>query len=50
MYLMDHIDDLISAELPDSTDPKSKKLYDIVIKNMIHGPCGHYNLKCVCMN
>jgi hypothetical protein len=49
MYLMDHIDDLISAELPDSNDPKSKKLYDIVVKNMIHGPCGHYNPNCVCM-
>jgi hypothetical protein len=49
MYLMDHIDDLISAEFPDSNDPKSKKLYDIVVKNMIHGPCGHYNPNCVCM-
>jgi hypothetical protein len=50
MYLMDHIDDPISAELSDSTDPESKKLYDIMIRKMIHGPCGHYNLKCVCMN
>ena len=49
MYLIDHIDELISAELPDPNDPKMKRLYDIVIKNMIHGPCGHYNPACVCM-
>jgi hypothetical protein len=49
MYLIDHIDELISAELPDPDDPKSKRLYDIVIKNMIHGPCGHFNPACVCM-
>ena len=47
---MDHIDDIISAELPDPTDIKMKKLFDIVSKQLIHGPCGHYNPKCVCMN
>ncbi|GBL75303.1 hypothetical protein AVEN_81679-1 [Araneus ventricosus] len=35
------IDDIISAEIPNpSTD---KNLYDIVIKNMVHGPCGAFN-------
>ena len=32
------IDKLISAELPDPK--KDKKLYDIVSKHMVHGPCG----------
>ena len=49
MYLMDHIDDFISAEIPDPNDPKSKILNDIVVKNMIDCPCGHYNCNCVCM-
>ena len=44
---MDHIDDVISAELP---DPKFKQLFEIVSKQMIHGPCGHSNINCVCMN
>jgi hypothetical protein len=40
MYLLDHVDDIISAELPDPNDPKQKGLFDIVSKNMVHGPCG----------
>ena len=50
MFLMDHIDDVIQAELPNSEDPNLKTLFDIVSKHMIHGPCGHYNPNCVCMN
>ncbi|GBN85661.1 hypothetical protein AVEN_171880-1 [Araneus ventricosus] len=35
------IDDIISAEIPNpSTD---KNLYDIVIKNVVHGQCGAFN-------
>jgi hypothetical protein len=49
MYLMDHIDDLISAEIPDPSIPKNQKLYENVIKHMKHGPCGHFNPKCVCI-
>jgi hypothetical protein len=49
MYLLDHVDDIISAELPDPNDPKQKRLFDIVSKNMVHGPCGILNQKCVCM-
>lgn len=43
----DEIDCLISAELPDQDhDPI---LHDIVMKNMIHGPCGKYNMSAPCM-
>ena len=49
MYLMDHIDDIISAELPDPKNPKNKTLFEIVSKQMIHGPCGHFDPNCVCM-
>ena len=37
------IDDVISAEIPDENVDKG--LYDIVVKNMIHGPCGALNEK-----
>ncbi|GBO46992.1 hypothetical protein AVEN_154628-1 [Araneus ventricosus] len=41
------IDDIISAEIPNpSTD---KNLYDIVIKNMVHGPCGAFNSLSPCL-
>ena len=44
---LEEIDSLISAEIPDKeTDPL---LFDIVTKNMIHGPCGALNPGCVCM-
>ncbi|XP_044587750.1 uncharacterized protein LOC123267261 [Cotesia glomerata] len=43
----DDIDSLISAEIPDpSTD---QLLFDIVITNMIHGPCGNLNPSSPCM-
>lgn len=34
----EQIDEFISAEIPDKDE--NPILYDIVIKNMIHGPCG----------
>lgn len=41
------IDDIISAELPDpENDPI---LFEIVRKNMVHGPCGTLNLNSPCM-
>ena len=41
------IDDVISAEIPDENVDKG--LYDIVVKNMIHGPCGALNENSPCM-
>lgn len=37
------IDTVISTELPDQQE--DPVLYDIVRKNMIHGPCGRINPK-----
>jgi len=44
----DMYDKIICAESP---DPKIlPNLYAAVTTHMIHGPCGHLNPKCVCMN
>ncbi|GFS51571.1 helitron_like_N domain-containing protein [Trichonephila clavipes] len=41
------IDEVISAEIP---NPEiDRKLYDIVTKDMIHGPCGARNPSSPCM-
>lgn len=37
----DQIDNIISAEIPD--EPIDPQLFDVVTKNMIHGPCGELN-------
>lgn len=43
----DQIDDIICTEIPDhEADPV---LHDVVITNMIHGPCGAINPQSSCM-
>ncbi|ONM39160.1 hypothetical protein ZEAMMB73_Zm00001d043823 [Zea mays] len=42
----DQYDHLISAEIPDKK--KYPELYKMVIKHMMHGPCGLLNPKCPC--
>ena len=44
----EQVDEFVSAEIPDpSVDPE---LYLLVLKNMIHGPCGEYNPGQKCCN
>ena len=42
------IDDVISAEIPDVDVDRG--LHDIVVKSMIHGPCGELNQTSPCMD
>ena len=44
--LQDDVDQLISAEIPDST--LNPTLHSIVISQMMHGPCGDLNPNCPC--
>ncbi|XP_035845817.1 uncharacterized protein LOC110924923 [Helianthus annuus] len=44
---VEHIDPLISAEIPDPND--DLELYTLVSDFMIHGPCGPHNINCPCM-
>ncbi|XP_063912257.1 uncharacterized protein LOC135129106 [Zophobas morio] len=41
------IDDIITAELPNAEE--DPELFEIVKKNMIHGPCGRHNPHSPCM-
>ena len=43
----DKTDDVIGAEIPDYNDDPT--LYQIVISNMVHGPCGSFNHLSPCM-
>ena len=51
------VDSIVVAELPPSPDDtddinekaQRKRLQDIVLSNMIHGPCGADNPRCPCM-
>ena len=54
----EQVDQIVCAELPPSPeDPnitdeeraRRQPLWDIVLSNMIHGPCGEQNKKCPCM-
>ena len=42
------IDDDISAEIPNQLE--DMELHELVLKNMIHGPCGLLNINSPCMN
>jgi len=41
------IDKIISTEIPGSNSDKT--LHEIIVKNMIHGPCGLKDSQCPCM-
>ncbi|XP_073144594.1 uncharacterized protein [Henckelia pumila] len=43
----DQFDDYVLAELPQKE--KNPRLFDLVVKHMMHGPCGHLNSKNSCM-
>ena len=45
----DKLDKLIKAQLPDPNDSRQEKLYKLVTKHMVHGPCGSLNPHSVCM-
>ncbi|UYV63010.1 hypothetical protein LAZ67_2002837, partial [Cordylochernes scorpioides] len=41
------IDNVISSEIPNPEEDPN--LFEVVIKNMIHGPCGTFNINAPCM-
>jgi len=43
----DDIDNIISAEIPNPNI--NQQLYDEILANNVHGPCGELNSTCVCM-
>nr|GEW73865.1 helicase-like protein [Tanacetum cinerariifolium]GEW73878.1 helicase-like protein [Tanacetum cinerariifolium] len=44
---VDHYDKVVCAKIPDPN--KHHELHQLVIKHMIHDPCGHLNTQCPCM-
>lgn len=47
MYEPKEYDEIVCAELPD--EHSNPHLHKMVVKHMLHGPCGDLNLKNVCM-
>nr|XP_043615629.1 uncharacterized protein LOC122587508 [Erigeron canadensis] len=47
MYRPEEYDEVVSAEIPDQKD--NPHLYKMVVKHMLHGPCGTLNPDNVCM-
>ncbi|ONM04331.1 DNA helicase-like protein [Zea mays] len=47
LIVPDQYDAVISAELPDKN--RFPELFDMVVKHMMHGPCGHLNMQNTCM-
>ena len=45
---VDDYDTIVCTEIPDPE--RHPKLYALVTKHMIHGPCGDFNPCCVCMD
>ncbi|XP_024960095.1 uncharacterized protein LOC112500723 [Cynara cardunculus var. scolymus] len=43
----DHYDKIVCAEIPDPT--KYPEMHELVIKHMMHGPCGHLRPSSPCM-
>ena len=44
------VDKVVSAELPDKTDPLQARLYAIVSACLLHGPCGAFAPNMPCMD
>ncbi|CAI9298597.1 unnamed protein product [Lactuca saligna] len=47
MYHAEEYDEIVSAEIPD--EKSNPHLFRMVLKHMIHGPCGDLNPRNVCM-
>ena len=43
---IEDIDKIVSAEFP---DPADVQLHNLVVKQMVYGPCGALNPQCICM-
>ena len=49
-HTWEEVDKVISAELPNPSNPLTQELHEVVKKHMVHGPCGNVNRQSPCMN